>query len=580
MSADIYTIPAGTPFVDALAAGLLARYGDAGDLSGVSVLLPTRRACRALREAFLRVGGGRALLLPVLRPIGEVEEDALGVAAVGARWEGGAEQILDLPPAIPPLRRRLLLAQLILRLDQQRPGGRESDAMVPDQALFLAAELARLLDLMQTEGVGFEALDDIVPENLAAHWQQTLEFLRLLTQHWPKVLAAEGALDPADRRNRLMVAQAAQWRDAPPADPIIAAGSTGTVPATAELMGVIAGLPRGRGPARARFGHGQRSLAGHRPTHPQAAMKQLIERLGAERGDVAIWESPVAPPAAGDRTALIAAALRPATAWDAPDAKEGIDTPVKSTELRTVTGLHVMECAGPEEEARGDRSGSAGGAGGSRENRRPDHPRPPAGTAGGGGTDALAHQHRRLGRRPPGQHRHRFLFAADGRDGGGAVRAGAAAGGPEAPFASGGTAASAFRTQVRRLERRVLRGPRPAPGLAGLAAAIDAWAQRHPDNEAIGRTAAALRPGCKLSPTPPRRWIGKLPRQAPTWGFWCGPTCNWPRPWRRTMAKPGTAAFGPETLARPRRSGSPRFWRRRPRPPKFSATTIHWCLMP
>ena len=494
MSAGIYTIPAGTPFVDALAAGLLARYGDAGDLSGVSVLLPTRRACRALREAFLRVGGGRALLLPVLRPIGEVEEDALGVAAVGARWEGGAEQILDLPPAIPPLRRRLLLAQLILRLDQQRPGGRESDAMVPDQALFLAAELARLLDLMQTEGVGFEALDDIVPENLAAHWQQTLEFLRLLTQHWPKVPAAEGALDPADRRNRLMVAQAAQWRDAPPADPIIAAGSTGTVPATAELMGVIAGLPAGAvvlpGLDLAMASEAWQAID---PTHPQAAMKQLIERLGAERGDVAIWESPVAPPAAGDRTALIAAALRPATAWDAPDAKEGIDTPVKSTELRTVTGLHVMECAGPEEEAR---------AVALVLREALEDP---------GRTAALITPDRQLARRVAVELT-RWRISID--DSAGVPLANTAIGSflrltavmaaerfapvpllaaLKHPFASGGTAASAFRTQVRRLERRVLRGPRPAPGLAGLAAAIDAWAQRHPDNEAIGRTAAALR---------------------------------------------------------------------------------------
>ena len=44
----VYNIPAGVAFVDALARGLLTRYGaDPLQLSRVTVLLPTRRAARA-----------------------------------------------------------------------------------------------------------------------------------------------------------------------------------------------------------------------------------------------------------------------------------------------------------------------------------------------------------------------------------------------------------------------------------------------------------------------------------------------------------------------------------------------------
>ena len=72
----VYTIPAGVPFVDALAAGLHARVGGGPEaLAQATVLLPTRRACRALREAFLRQSGGRPLLLPRLTPLGDVDED-------------------------------------------------------------------------------------------------------------------------------------------------------------------------------------------------------------------------------------------------------------------------------------------------------------------------------------------------------------------------------------------------------------------------------------------------------------------------------------------------------------------------
>lgn len=43
----------------------------------------------------------------------------------------------------------------------------------------------------------------------------------------------------------MLKAQADAWRANPPAGPVIAAGSTGTIPATADLLEVIANLPQG-----------------------------------------------------------------------------------------------------------------------------------------------------------------------------------------------------------------------------------------------------------------------------------------------------------------------------------------------
>jgi ATP-dependent helicase/nuclease subunit B len=74
----VATIPATQPFVDALAAGLLAEAGaDPLTLADVLVLLPTRRACRSLRDAFLRQAGSRPLLLPRIQPLGELDADEL-----------------------------------------------------------------------------------------------------------------------------------------------------------------------------------------------------------------------------------------------------------------------------------------------------------------------------------------------------------------------------------------------------------------------------------------------------------------------------------------------------------------------
>ena len=76
----VTTIAAGVSFVDALARGLLARAGDPLELARGTVLLPTRRACRALQEAFLRASDGRALLLPRLLPLGDGDAEGLPLA--------------------------------------------------------------------------------------------------------------------------------------------------------------------------------------------------------------------------------------------------------------------------------------------------------------------------------------------------------------------------------------------------------------------------------------------------------------------------------------------------------------------
>jgi ATP-dependent helicase/nuclease subunit B len=125
----VFTIPAGLPFVDALAAGILARAGEAPEvLADATVLLPTRRACRSLREAFLRRGDGPPLLLPRMMPLGDVDEDEL---ALTGQVDTLGEDALALPPAISGVRRQMLLARLVLA----RPGGQAT----PEQAARLAA---------------------------------------------------------------------------------------------------------------------------------------------------------------------------------------------------------------------------------------------------------------------------------------------------------------------------------------------------------------------------------------------------------------------------------------------------------
>src|SRR6185437_2267992 len=238
MRPAIYTIPSDVPFLDALVAGLLARAGDDPlALARQTILLPTRRASRALRDAFLRMSGGKPLLLPRLAPVGDVDAEEL--VLLGENTEGAAA--LDIPPAVPELRRQLLLTHLVLGWGRARGSG----PLTAGQAVPLARELARFLDEVQSEGCALAQLTSLVPEEHAEHWQESLAFLAILTEQWPRILAEIGCLDPAERRNRVLAAQAEAWRRNPPAHPVIAAGITGGLAAVADLLAVVAAMPTG-----------------------------------------------------------------------------------------------------------------------------------------------------------------------------------------------------------------------------------------------------------------------------------------------------------------------------------------------
>jgi len=274
----VYTIDPSVSFADALAHGVMQRYGlHAETLSTVTLLLPTRRACRTVRDAFLRQTQGKALLLPRLQPLGDLDEDELTLSG----WSH-LEGTHPLAPAISPLRRQVLLTRLVLSFDDGQT--------TVDQAAQLAKDLAGLLDQCHTEGVDLKALHQLVPEDYAAHWVKTLDFLKILTDHWPAILEGEGCLDPGDRRNQLLALQTQIWQDQPPDHPVIAAGSTASIPAVARLLTTIAQLPQGMVILPGLDRHmAPDDWATLEATHPQYGLRSLLQAMAITPDEVQVW---------------------------------------------------------------------------------------------------------------------------------------------------------------------------------------------------------------------------------------------------------------------------------------------------
>lgn len=357
---NLFSIPAGASFLEVLAQAMLdGRLGPVHDpadptaMARATLYLPTRRAARAFTAILAEKLGGKPLLLPRIVPLGDVDEAETALIGSGAWSE---ERVAP----IEPLARRMLLTRLVdawgrtanrnhLRLDPSEP------SLVPatlGEAYGLAGDLAALLDQMQTEGVPVEKLAALDAARFDRVWQLNASFLAILGEAWPQILGERGAIDPAAFRNRMLAAERERLLAGGAKGPIIAAGSTGTVPATARLLSAIARLPNGAVVLPGidlELDERAWDAIAREPasSHPQAALHNLMGELKAERADIRELARP--DEARNARVKLLREAMLPASVTELwSDIRARIPEDAARDGLRT---LRVVEAADEREEA-------------------------------------------------------------------------------------------------------------------------------------------------------------------------------------------------------------------------------------
>lgn len=360
----VLSVPLSVPFlrtvIAALVDGRLVRGFEARTkperLAGATLYLPTRRAGRLAHGIFLDVLGRDAAILPRIVALGDIDEDELAFAEEA---EPGGIVPLDIPPGLGELDRRLALARLVAAW-AKRPVLSPLVVGGPASTLALAGDLGRLIDDMVTRGVAWSALDDLVPDQFDRYWQHTLEFLKIAREFWPAFLAEEYKIEPAARRDMLIDAEAAHL--AKHGDgPVIAAGSTGSMPATARFLHAVAKLANGAvilpGLDTDLDDESWEDIGGTRgpdgkfvippaSNHPQSAMHALLDRFGIRRGDVEI----LGTPSPEGRDVLMSEAMRPSNAtarWH----DRLRETKVAERIAAGMRNLAVVEAPNPEMEA-------------------------------------------------------------------------------------------------------------------------------------------------------------------------------------------------------------------------------------
>jgi ATP-dependent helicase/nuclease subunit B len=335
----VFSIPVHRNFADALVNGLLAMHGrDRLTLARGTVLVPNNRAVRAITDAFVR-RAEPSLLLPRLVPVGDVGDETMGVALDPA---GGA----SVPAAVDPYTRRFVLARLVQQV-RAVEGGRIDAA----EALRLASELAATMDALLAEEIAPEALRKLdVGADLAVHWQKSLDLIAMLLDRWPEELARLGRIDLVERRNILLRRQAQEWETCPPSGFVVAAGITTSAKAVAALLRSVARLPNGMvvlpGIDLASPQDEWDAIAdAPLESHPQHHLRLLLDRMNVARSDVARWRWGDGKARQAVRARAVSNAFVPAkftAKWNSlPPAQ------------RKLPGVRLAEFATPADEAQG-----------------------------------------------------------------------------------------------------------------------------------------------------------------------------------------------------------------------------------
>lgn len=239
----LFSIAPDAPFLPTLARSLMdgtllpdwSREG-AFWLSDITVYVPTKRARLALIDQLLALNGGTQLL-PNIFTLGEGDD------AENAFF---TDPDVDSFDVTSKLYRTTILGQLIKKWAEiagqnQQPGF--SSPPSTTEILAMAQSLGSLIDDFLTEEVGFERIKDLVPEELAQNWQETLKFLDIAFSAWPDHLIEIGQIDAALLRRQRFDFASKSLSLRYGNRPVIAAGSTGSVPATRRFLKSISDLP-------------------------------------------------------------------------------------------------------------------------------------------------------------------------------------------------------------------------------------------------------------------------------------------------------------------------------------------------
>lgn len=247
-----------------------------GYLQNTIIFMPTARSALALeREIFiqnslLHAKADMPVIVPTIIPLGNLAEH---IPKLAMRLGFDLDEIL--PLKLCSFHQRLGYLSAIYDMLVA-----DASDNMPGRSFRIALEIQRVLDDLNDSGVAISSLKTLVPDNFAKQWAFAIKTLLDVSNKWYSLQQNLGILDPLVYRNKLIEYFIRQFEKHQPDISIIAAGSTGSIKSTANLLRMINSQPKGE-VILAGFNDAlsREMLSALHPTDPQYAFKHLLEHL-------------------------------------------------------------------------------------------------------------------------------------------------------------------------------------------------------------------------------------------------------------------------------------------------------------
>lgn len=260
---SLFNISAEQNFLVTLAKGIKEKFASEW-MHNLTIILPTRRSCIKFAKIYIELNNGVAIL-PRTIPIGDIEKSDL------------LPKLEEIPPSLSRTEQLLLLSSIF-------------DELAVAKSLDISQSMIKLLERLRKDEVELSKLASINFGDTAEHVSIMVEYLQKLSSKWPDILKKHDKLELTQRRNLYIDLLIGHWQDTPPENPVIIAGSTGSVKSTAKLIKAMANtencyvILRGADLDRDKFSWQQIDYA-----HPLFYTKLLLDNLGVKSHQIGSW---------------------------------------------------------------------------------------------------------------------------------------------------------------------------------------------------------------------------------------------------------------------------------------------------
>ena len=281
MKNNIFNIKANYNFLESLSCWVIDKYGkDPIYLSQVTILLPSRRACRAFRDIILKQYKKNSIILPKIKAIGDIDIEEISL---------NIENITELEDFQKYSKSFLKYHSLLI--EEIRSFNKKTNLFgknpTTNQLNLIAKNLEEFLNEIDREELNLDNLENIDDADIASHKQKILLFLRNFGSNWRNILRKYQIKSETSYQNQLIDFYCQYLKNKEDNFSIIAAGSTGSLKSTSRLLKQIQKIENGF----IFISSLDREISNDifqnlTETHPQFMLKKLLDTLKISRSEI------------------------------------------------------------------------------------------------------------------------------------------------------------------------------------------------------------------------------------------------------------------------------------------------------